>query len=120
MCSVSVSLQTKEEKASSQMGCCCSTKPAFEAVDADRSHSTSIWKEKWSTLARVLHVLRRAPGDSAFGVIVRLYALQVGLSSLALLAVPGRHSHPTSPPCMSWPRYLMWVALMSARQRWFL
>jgi hypothetical protein len=64
------------------MGCCGSSASHgnfIEINEAEESRVRRIWKEKWGSLARVMHVLRpRSASDSAFGVIVRLYALQVG------------------------------------------
>ena len=63
------------------MGCCCSSaahSSFVEINEAEESRVRRIWKEKWGGLSRVMHVLRpKSASDSAFGVIVRLYALQV-------------------------------------------
>ena len=49
-----------------------------EINEAEESRVRRMWKEKWGALSRVMHVLRpKSASDSAFGVVVRLYALQV-------------------------------------------
>jgi hypothetical protein len=63
------------------MGCCAATAAGERLrLDDEESAVRRQWSDKWAAFsARVLKVLRaRSGSDSAFGLVVRLYALEVG------------------------------------------